>query len=161
MLEIWRSIYCYEVSTAGQVRNRKTGIMPKLCNRNGYLGVSKYSVHRLVGMAFPDLVSWTEDAKGKPFEELQINHKNEVKTDNRVENLEWCTMNYNLKYGTRLERIRKKVYQYTLDGELVKQWVSLKECKDNGFNRGSISACCRGEKKAYKGFKWSYLPLSV
>jgi hypothetical protein len=57
------------------------------------------------------------------------------------------------------ESLRKTVYQYTLDGDLVKIWESTIECKRNGFNQGNVSACCRGERKRYKGYKWSYEPL--
>lgn len=55
----------------------------------------------------------------------------------------------------------KKVYQYTLDGELVKVWNSTKECGRNGFCQTRVAACCRGEYgcKTYKGYKWSYEPL--
>jgi hypothetical protein len=62
----------------------------------------------------------------------------------------------------------KKVYQYTLDGDLVKIWDSTRECGRNGFNQGCIAACCRGGRinkgqwencKTYKGYKWSYYPL--
>lgn len=54
----------------------------------------------------------------------------------------------------------KKVYQYTLDGELVKIWNSTCECGKNGFHQGNVSACCRNEylknKNIYKGFIWKY-----
>lgn len=52
----------------------------------------------------------------------------------------------------------KTVYQYTLDGELVKIWKSAKECGRNGYSQGHVSSCCRGDQgcKTYKGFKWSY-----
>lgn len=53
----------------------------------------------------------------------------------------------------------KKVYQYTLDGELVKIWNSTKECGRNGFCQTRVAACCRGEQKTYKGYRWSYVPL--
>lgn len=55
----------------------------------------------------------------------------------------------------------KKVYQYTLDGELVKEWPSTKECGRNGFTQTRVAACCRGEYgcKTYKGYKWSYEPM--
>ena len=54
---------------------------------------------------------------------------------------------------------KKQVYQYTLDGELVKIWPSTAECGRNGFNSGHISQCCNGKKKKYKGYRWSYTPL--
>lgn len=53
----------------------------------------------------------------------------------------------------------KQVYQYTLDGELVRIWKSTLECASNGFNQGHVAACCRGDEKKHKGFKWSYVPL--
>lgn len=53
----------------------------------------------------------------------------------------------------------KKVYQYTLGGELIKIWDSEQECKRNGFSQGNISACCNGKRKTHKGYKWSYEPL--
>lgn len=53
----------------------------------------------------------------------------------------------------------KKVYQYTLDGELVKIWDSTMECGRNGYTQSAVAACCRGIKKQYKGYIWSYSPL--
>lgn len=53
----------------------------------------------------------------------------------------------------------KKVYQYTLEGELVKIWPSVAECKRNGFDNGTISKCCNGKEKTHKGYIWSYIPL--
>lgn len=55
---------------------------------------------------------------------------------------------------------RKKVYQYTLDGKLVKVWDSLKECcQSEGINSGGLSQCFSGALKTYKGYKWSKQPL--
>lgn len=51
---------------------------------------------------------------------------------------------------------KKKVAQYTLDGELVKIWGSVTECGRNGFNKGAVSRCCNGKLKIYKGFIWKY-----
>lgn len=62
----------------------------------------------------------------------------------------------------------KQVYQYTLDGELVKVWKSTRECDINGYNQSGVAVCCRGGRinkgkwekcKTYKGYKWSYKPL--
>lgn len=180
MNEVWRSIKdyegLYEVSNFGRVRNCRTGrvlkpypvsqgyLMVMLC-KNGVRNV--YLMHRLVGMAFPDLVGWTEKAVGKPFDELQINHKDQNKENNCVENLEWCDGPYNANYGDRNERMAKTqtngklskiVYMYTLDSKLCGLWPSTKECGRHGFNDGHISSCCIGIKKTHKGFKWSYEP---
>ena len=166
MEEVWRPVVgyegLYEVSSWGRVRNCLTGLVLRPGkNRVGYMivvlwkeGVPKTcSVHRLIGMAFPDMVDWTEDAKGRPFEELEINHKDQNKENNCVENLEWCNRKYNQTYS-----LAKTVYQCTMDDQLVNVWPSTAECGRHGFYQAAISACCRGKLKKHKGFKWSYLP---
>lgn len=55
--------------------------------------------------------------------------------------------------------LSKQVYQYTLDGKLVKIWNSTKECGSNGYFQGNVSDCCLGKRKTHKGYKWSYNPL--
>ena len=54
------------------------------------------------------------------------------------------------------EKLSKKVYQYTLNGDLIKIWPSTMECDRNGYCQQNVGACCRGELKTYKGFKWYY-----
>lgn len=157
----------YQVSNEGRVKSlnyNRTGreklLIPSPDGRS-YLFVTLYKdgkkkhpkVHRLVAQAFiPNPNGYTD-----------VNHKDEDKTNNRVENLEWCSATYNNNYGTRNQRAAetqsKKVYQYTLDGTLVKIWKSTRECGRNGFNQGEVAACCRGERKTHKGFRWSYVPL--
>lgn len=198
MVEIWKDIKCYEglyqVSNLGRVRSlerlvkNKNGyrvvrerIIKTSNNNSGYETVSlvrkgkykTYLVHRLVAMAFPDLVYWTEDAKGKPFEELQVNHKNEFeKTNNCVDNLEWCTANYNNNYGTHTERQRNKikgrfnnlktskpVLQYTLDGVFVVEYPSIMEAeRQTKVNRSQIRNCCNNKShcKSAGGYIWKY-----
>lgn len=56
----------------------------------------------------------------------------------------------------RISPRRKQVYQYTLDGELVKIWDSVMECTEGGFSFKLVSACCLGKRKTHKGFKWTY-----
>lgn len=89
-----------------------------------------------------------------------INHKDENKKNNCVDNLEWCDRKYNNNYGTRNKRISKTTYQYTKDGVFVKKWNSLSEIKKHlGYNIGSISLCCNGKRKVHMGYIWSYKPL--
>lgn len=100
----------------------------------------------------------------RPYEGCQINHKDENKLNNQLSNLEYCDSYYNLTYGTRLSRIddklkRKKIGQYTIDGDLVKVWDSISEAsRAYGHTTNSISQCCQhkyGFKSAY-GYKWEY-----
>ena len=80
--------------------------------------------------------------------------------------MEWCTHEYNANYGTAIKRMSikmingknsKTVYQYTVDGQFIKEWPSTIEIKRRlGYNQGNIAACCRGERHSAYGFKWSY-----
>ena len=167
-MEEWRDIEGYEglyqVSNYGRVKSLKhldELVLKPSKKRNGYLGVvlcengntHSFGVHRLVAEVFIP----------NPQNLPQVNHKDEDKTNNRVENLEWCSSKYNVNYGNRnticAEIFSKKVYQYTLDNELVKIWQSTQECGRNGFLQSCVSSCCQGKQKTHKGFKWSYVPL--
>lgn len=54
------------------------------------------------------------------------------------------------------KKLSKKVLQFTLDGEFIREWPSIAECGRNGFNHSAVSACCRGKQKSAYGFKWCY-----
>lgn len=179
--EIWKDIKGYEglyqVSNFGRIKslsrtmnNRFGGEaqlkerIRKLYKYQGYFRVAlcknciqkSYNVHRLVAQAF------IPNPDNLPI----INHKDENPSNNHVENLEWCTHQYNNCYGTVRERLSKAqlncpsksktVYQYDLHYNLIKVWPSAAECRRSGFSQGHICACCRGERKTHKGFHWSY-----
>ena len=178
-IEVWKTavydgeVYegLYQVSNWGRVRslgngnsnNSKERILKTYIERCGYLKVKFYKngekkdclVHRLVAETF------LENPENKP----EVNHIDENKENNRVDNLEWCDSNYNNNYGSRNERITKsntngkcskRVLQLSLSGDLILEWPSTAECGRNGFNQGAVAACCRGELKQYKGFLWMY-----
>ena len=77
------------------------------------------------------------------------------------DNVEPCCWECNIRLGKEWtkECLSKPVYQYTLDGELVKIWSSTIECGRNGYQQANVSACCLGKRKSHKGHRWSFEPL--
>ena len=153
-----RSLDRWVKSKSGSVRLCKGKILKPFTTKNGYLQVclwkngkvKTFYVHRLVAEAFlPNPNNLTE-----------VNHKDENKLNNNAENLEWCDREYNCNFGTRNERDAltksKPVLQYTMEGEFVKEWKSIRECGRNGYDQGHVAACCQGKQKYHKGFIWKY-----
>ena len=164
--EIWCPIKgyesMYEVSDKGRVRSLKFGkerILKPRRDKDGYIQVDLYKngyhktckVHRLVAQTFipnPDNLS-------------EVNHKDENKENNFVQNLEWCNQKYNINYGTRTQRqaekLSKPVLQYTKSGEFVREWKSTHDVERNlGYFNNYISYCCTGKRKYAYGFIWKF-----
>lgn len=160
MAEIWKDVVgyerYYEVSNFGNIRNKITGkkLTPSL-KRNGYMAVDlRYgeahtiSVHRIVANAFID----------NPNNLPCVNHKNEIKTDNRSDNLEWCTQKYNANYGYGANARNTPILQLDIEGRFVRMWSSIKDAAETlGIKYQGISRVCRGERKTSGGFKWEYI----
>lgn len=185
MTEIWKPVVgyekYYEVSNLGRVRSNRTGKVLKYnVTPSGYatvelfgdagFGSKRLLVHRLVGFAFI----------ANPNNYPQINHKNETKLDNQVENLEWCTAKYNMNYGTRNARqlasrkpfderrkaisrengkkACKPVLQFTKCGEYIAQHESIRAAaKESGVRDTKICDVLRGRAPSAGGFKWKYV----
>lgn len=173
--EIWRDVKgfedFYKISNYGRIKSlnynhtKKERILKPEVTKKGYLRIKlckngeefKLLIHVLVAKTF---------LGDKSFDGLQVNHKNEIKDDNRVENLEWCTPSYNVNYGNRNLKVSKimtngvlskKVYQYTLKGVFIKEWASLADIERTlNFHHSSISKCCNGKMENAYGFIWRY-----
>lgn len=163
----------YKVSTFGRIKSYKNGILNLVLHHSGYLTVNlsknnkvkKHFVHSLVAIAFLDKTNFkympNEDVSKINLNKLQINHKNEIKTCNKVGNLEYCTSKYNCNFGTRTQRlsnkINRKINQYDLNGNFIKEWDSLfKASKSLGICKSGICQCCNGKYKTSNGFIWRY-----
>ena len=134
---------------------RKKFLVPRK-GSNGYLQVGLWKngkgknhyMHRLVAEAYIP----------NPENLPQINHRDENKTNNCLQNLEWCDHKYNINYGTRNEKIsnsnKKPILQFDLNGNFIKEWKSAtdvgREVRDN------IRHCLKGRTKLAYGYIWKF-----
>ena len=168
MIEEWRDVLgyegLYEVSDQGRVRRNgkilkpgknNWGYLQVFLSKNEILKTSK--IHRLVASAFIP----------NPQNLPEINHKDENKTNNCLDNLEWCTHDYNTNYGTRnaraaeriSEKLSKPVLQFDKEGNFIREWPSIMEVeRELGINNSNVSKCCLGRYgfKTAGGFVWRY-----
>lgn len=167
----------YEIYPDGRVFSYKTNKFLKKTKTAGYECVELFNngcskrllVHRLVAQAFipnPDNLPC-------------VNHKDEIRNHNHVDNLEWCTYKYNTNYGSCIERrtkhtdysshifknnarkanrmVWKKTLQFDKDGNLLNIFENMKEAsRATGIGHTNIARCCKGERKTAGGFIWKY-----
>lgn len=187
MKEIWKDIEDYEglyqVSNLGRVcgverdtihwngsinvsRHRELHIMSLMKNKRGYLyvGLCKnghrrgFTVHRLVAKAFVK----------NPHHYNHVNHKDENKENNHADNLEWCSLTYNNRYGTKYERqgasLRKRnntrqIVQLTLSGKEIARFHSAYQAaKETGADERHIKDVCQHHYgcKTHFGYRWKF-----
>lgn len=175
--EIWKPIAgfegLYEVSNYGRVKSltRYKKVIKPIIMNSGYYQYQLWhkgkcrvaSGHRLVAQAF------IPNPDNKPF----VNHKDENKLNNFVDNLEWVTHVENCRYGTAIARrtehfdysnkrinnanqikaCSKPIAQYTKDGKLIRRWSSAAECaRENGWDASNIRRNCTGKRPHAYGY---------
>lgn len=172
MQEIWKDIKGYEglyqISNLGRImslaRNgniNKNHILNKYYHHSGYQVVNlcknnyrkNYRVHRLVAEAFIP----------NPNNLPQINHKDENKTNNCMDNLEWCDSKYNINYGNRIKKSSDKhskpVCMFDKKDNYIKTYKSIVDAfEETGISKAHISSCCRKRygRKTAGGYIWKY-----
>lgn len=179
MIEEWRDVVgyddmykgYYQVSSLGRVRgldrsdnagkHQRGRILKQSTSIHGYklVGLSKNgevstkSVHRLVTMAF------LENEENKPY----INHKDENKKNNNVDNLEWVTPKENSNYGTAIKRRvekQSKPIKVIYQDDTYEIWESASKFAreyGNGVKRSNVVQVLSGDKKSHHGLRFEYV----
>lgn len=160
MNEIWKPIKGYEgkyeVSNLGRVKSLKDSrgnyrekILKTPPGKNGYLYVclslnnkhKGFTIHQLVAKAFIQ----------NPNNFPEVNHIDENKENNSVDNLEFCTAKYNTRYSQA-----KKIGCYK-GNKLIKIYNAIRDVDKDGFYNQLVCKCCRGKQKTHLGFTWRYI----
>lgn len=143
----------YAVTSCGKVWSyRSQKFLAPAKHKHGYLQVILYKngttknflVHRLVAETY------LPNPTGLP----QVNHKDECKEHNYLNNLEWCDAKYNHDYGTRTKRTCKPVFCIELDKTYDSAAAAAREL---GLDQSVITKVCKGNRKTHGGYHWQYI----
>lgn len=168
----------YTIETDGRVYSKiRHRWLKATLGDNGYYGIElrnneghkRLSIHRLVALTY------IPNPNHFPF----VNHKDEVKTNNNVNNLEWCTHQYNITYGSVQDRktmhtdyskasykenaikngksVCRAVSRFTKEGKYLDSFESARDAaRQLGFTSYHITECCKEKRKTSNGFIWRY-----
>lgn len=146
----------YAITSCGKVWSYRTNKFLKPSeDGSNYLRVNlckngnrrQYSIHRLVAEVY------IPNPDNKP----QVNHKDENKQNNCINNLEWATAKENINYGTHNARMAKSNQKSIYCVELDRAFESIKAAANElGINKSHISECCSGKRKTCGGYHWRY-----
>lgn len=155
------------VKTLGKTKSNFSKIEKELkysIARGGYYKVQLYDKKKLKQLLVNRLIY--SSFNGYIPEGMEVNHINEVKSDNSIWNLNLMSKNDNIRWGTKIKRTAtkntngkcsKKVLQYDINGNLIKEWPSTNEIeRQTGYLHNSIVRCCNGKQKNAYGYKWEY-----
>ena len=177
MEKIWKDVpnyINYSVSNFGEVLSKKRNILLRhRLNDRGYGSVVLYNNGKSKTFRIGRLVLSVFSGKDYLTKDVECNHIDENKLNNNLDNLNWLSRGENMNWNGLSKRIERAKYKYsklrtnrTIEVNSVAVigtniltnkevlFCSMAEARRKGFNAGNISACCRGERKKHKGYKW-------
>ena len=181
-VEIWKDIKDYEglyqVSNLGNVRSLdmiimqlhywskkyvkhiyKGRLLKGSKNSNGYKVITLHKGKKTEKKLLHKIIA--ETFIPNPNNYNYINHKDNNPSNNNVNNLEWCTQSYNIKYayekGNKTQQKKKKINQIK-NGNILKTFISISDAeRKTGIKGANISKCCRNLRNYAGGYQWEYV----